>query len=708
MNPLNASNPWDRHAFARCGVAAALAASAVVAVPWAASAAENRPPSQPALSELTTEDKPCVGGTERPYVRTRPTLGAVLRDPDGGSVSAEFEVSWTDGSGVRQVRSTVQTTAKYTGSPFSWTVPTDVPAFTGVSWRVRASDGTLWGPWSSDGGSGPCEFVYDTEAPAKPSVSSPEYPDDTGQWHDGVGVYGTFTVDSTSDDTVSYRYGFLGEPQRTAVPDEPGGPVELRWLPQSEGVKGLDVQAVDRAGNASAPATYRFRVSGGRTPVAAWTLADAAGADEASAEAGGRTATAGDGVEFGAAGPSRTSVTGAVALDGSDSAYLTSGAPAVDTGGAFAVSAWVRPDAVGTDMRAVSQTGGGTAGFGLGTADGAWSFSVGGSVVRGGVPEAGDWAHLTGVYDPVAGTARLYVNGRAAGTAENVTGADASGNLQIGRTLAGENASASASGSGNWRGALAGVRVWDRIVVAAEAAGAAKRATVSEGYWPLDEAVGGGSPERDGGRPLTLGGDAAIYRDDAPCDWLDPDCLPAQSPLFGAGHLLLDGDGDFAATDGRGIATGDSFSVAAHVRIDAAAQDRPMTVLSVRGADNSLAEVRYSGASQNWEVALTDADGEPVTLTAGGAWASPDDVHHLALVYDDESDEILLHADGQLSARQSYRPGWTTTGDLQIGRSQGADGWGGYLAGAVDEVHVYAGVLGATQVAQLASGATDV
>lgn len=697
MSPLN---PLSRHAFARCGIAVALASSAVVATPWVASAAENRPPSQPALSELTTGGKACVDGADRPYVGTRPTLEAVLRDPDGGRVSAEFEVSWTDASGAGQVRSTVQTTAKSSGSTFSWTVPTDVPAFTDVSWRVRANDGTLWGPWSSDGGSGACEFVYDTEAPAKPSVSSPEYPDDNEGWHDGVGVYGTFTVDSTSDDTVSYVYDFLGGPQQRAVPDEPGGPVELRWLPQSSGRHTLSVQAVDRAGNASTPATYSFRVGEGRTPVAAWTLADAAGSSEASAEAGGRPAVSGGGVVFGAAGPARTSVTGAVGLDGSDSAYLTSGAPAVDTGEAFSVSAWVRPDSVDADMTAVSQGSGGTAGFGLGTEDGAWSFRVGGSVVRGGLPEAGDWAHLTGVYDPVAGTARLYVNGREAGTTEDVSASSAPGDLQIGRTPTG--------GAGNWRGELAGVRVWDRIVVGAEAADAAKRATVSEGYWALDEAAGGSSPERDGGQPLTLGGDATIYRDDEPCDWLDPDCLPSQSPIFGAGHLLLDGDGDFAATDGQGIAAGESFSVAAHVRIDGAAQDRPMTVLSVRGADNSLAEVRYSGASQQWEVALTDASGEPLTLTAQGAWASPDDVHHLALVYDDEADEILLYADGQLSARTSYRPGWTATGDLQIGRSQGAEGWGGYLHGAVDEVHAYAGALTATQVTRLAVGATDV
>ncbi|MBW8740093.1 MAG: hypothetical protein JF621_24300 [Streptomyces turgidiscabies] len=98
---------------------------------------------------------------------------------------------------------------------------------------MRAGDGTLWGPWNSDVGGGSCEFVYDSEAPAKPTVSSPEYPDDHGMWHDGVGVYGTFTVDSASDDTVSYRYDFLGGPRQTAVPNEPGGPVVLRRLPRS-------------------------------------------------------------------------------------------------------------------------------------------------------------------------------------------------------------------------------------------------------------------------------------------------------------------------------------------------------------------------------------------------------------------------------------------------------------------------------------------
>ncbi|WP_159074354.1 LamG domain-containing protein [Streptomyces dioscori] len=695
--------PPVRHALVRGAIAVTLASSAVAFTPWTAAAAENRPPSQPASADLTTGSAACASGADPTYVRRQPTLSAVLSDPDGNRVSAQFEVSWTDEAGDPQVR-TVETTAKSSGSSFSWTVPSEVPAFTDVSWRVRANDGTVWGPWSSDGEGRSCAFVYDDVAPAEPSVSSPEYPEysEDDEWHDGVGTYGTFTVDSTSDDTVSYLYSFQDGGSGTVRPAEPGGPVVLTYLPQSSGIPRLTVKAIDRAGNASAPSEYLFRVREGRTPVAAWKLADAAGAGEAAAGAGGRPATAGDGVEFGAEGPARTAVTGAAGFDGTDGAYLTSGAPAADPAGAFTVSAWVRPDSLAEDLAAVSQDGGAdVAAFGLGTDDGAWSFTVGDSVVRGGVPESGEWAQLTGVHDPVAGTARLYVNGRPVGTAENVTPPSTSGALQIGRSQG--------AASRNWHGALADVRVWDRVVVAPEAATHAKRGTASKGYWALDEATGGSSPERDGGLPLTLGGDARIYRADDSCDpGSDPDCGSAPYPIVGDGHLVLDGDGDFAAADGPVVDTGDSFSLSAHVRIDSAAQDRPMTVLSLPGEDGSVAVVRYSGASQQWQVTLTDSDGERTTLTADDSWASPDYDHHLSLVYDDAADEILLYADGTVSARASYRPGWTARTGIEVGRSRVDGGWGEYLQGVVDELHVHAGVLSPHQVTSLQLGMTDV
>ncbi len=691
-----------RHALVRCAVAVALASSAVVATPWAAGAAENGPPEQPAPSELTTGGEDCVRGAERPYVRTRPQLRAVLRDPDAQPVSAKFEVSWRDGAGERQVRS-ARTTSRSSGSTFGWTVPADVPPATGVSWRVRAFDGSAWGPWSSAGGTGTCQFVFDDEAPAEPSVSSVEYPDDD-QWHDGVGVRGTFKAASSSDDTVAYVYRFMGGTPKTVPAERPGGAAGFSWLPQSDGPVSVTVQAQDRAGNRSAPTTHRFLVKEGGKPAAHWKLADPAGASEATAEAGGKAAKAGAGAIFGAEGPARTAVKSAVELDGSAQAFLTPGAPAVDTGKAFAVSAWVRPDETGRAMAAVSQDGGGTAAFRLGgEGDGAFSFALtgpDGSVVRvkGGKPERGEWAHLTGVFDPVDKTARLYVNGRLVDTVEDAPAVRAGGDAQIGRAL-GE------TGQGrNWDGRIADVRAWNRVVVPEEAARLAERETVREGHWKLDAAPGGVSPDQGGGQPLRLGGDAKIFGGEQQCDPLDPACAPGRDPMVGAGELELDGAGDFAATDGPVVATGDSFSLAAHVRIDPAAADRTMTVLSLPGEHQNLAALRYTPEQRKWELTLAHEDragARTTTLRADNARATSGTPHHLAVVFDAGTDELLLYVDGTVAARAPFPHAWRATGGLQVGRAQSADGWGEYLHGAVDDVHAFAGALTEQEVALL-------
>ncbi|NEB75403.1 LamG domain-containing protein [Streptomyces sp. SID14478] len=706
-----------RHVLRRSAVAAVLASAAVVAVPWSAEAAANQPPAQPVLSDLNTDGHACAAGSDRPFVGNRPTLRAVLRDPDAEPgvaepLTAQFEVSWTDGAGEPQVRTITQDAAKASGSQFSAEVPADMPAFTEVSWRVRAFDGESWGPWSSAGGQHTCEFVYDNKAPAEPTVTSDDYPDDD-VWHNGAGRYGTFSVDSASDDTVAYVYNFLGEAQHTVRPDEPGGPVRLTWLPDEAGVEMLSVRALDRAGNASGTTNYTFRVSSGAQAVAAWRLADAAGSREAAADQGDRAATAGGGVTFGASGPERTSVTGAAELDGTPAAYLTSGAPAVAPDKAFSVSAWVRPDSVDTDRAVLSQDGSSTAAFRLGTtvdADGArvWSFGLGepGAVVRaqGGRPEAGEWAHLVGVYDPVARTAKLYVNGQQVATAAGAEGPTASGDLQLGRALGPD-------GQGeNWEGAIAGVQVWDRIVSDEEAALTARRAPVSKGYWALDEASGGESPERDGGPALALGGDASVHVSDDSCA-LDPDCVPGEEPIIGSGDLRLDGDGDFAATRGPVVDTSDSFSIAMHVELDEAAQDRSMTVFSLPGEHHTLVSVGYSAETQRWQATVADADEDgarTTTLTAEQASVSDGYPQHLAFVYDDETDQVRLYVDGQLADQASYTGAWRTAGGLQLGRTVTADGWGGYLKGVLDDAHAYAGVLRAEQIRLLSIGATDV
>ncbi|KUL50497.1 hypothetical protein ADL30_29675 [Streptomyces sp. NRRL S-1521] len=75
--------------------------------------------------------------------------------------------------------------------------------------------------------------------------------------------------------------------------------------------------------------------------------------------------------------------------------------------------------------------------------------------------------------------------------------------------------------------------------------------------------------------------------------------------------------------------------------------------------------------------------------------------HHLAVVLDAGTDEVLLYVDGTVAARAPFPHAWRATGGLQAGRAQSADGWGEHLRGAVDDVHAFAGALTEQEVALL-------
>ncbi|MFI0983664.1 hypothetical protein [Streptomyces exfoliatus] len=211
-------------------------AAVVTSLPGTAHAAENLPPAQPLVQDLQTNFKACATGDAPAYVATAPVVTAVLHDPEednqpaeANTVAGEFEAWWTDAAGVEQRR----THASYplsSGAAQRWQLPSDVPADTVVSWHVRANDGTAVSTWSSEGTGAACRFVIDRVSPEKPVVTSEEYPEQ--QYRDGVGVYGSFVVDSPSPDVVAYEYGFVGGPYATARPDEPGGAASIRFLPQ--------------------------------------------------------------------------------------------------------------------------------------------------------------------------------------------------------------------------------------------------------------------------------------------------------------------------------------------------------------------------------------------------------------------------------------------------------------------------------------------
>ncbi|MFE2541740.1 LamG domain-containing protein [Actinacidiphila glaucinigra] len=670
-----------------------------------AHAVDNLPPKQPLVQDLQTQSKACATGDDMPYVLQPPRLSALLYDPEEDNqpsefspVNGEFEAWWTDVAGVEQRRSYTTTTLS-SGSRFYWTMPGDIPANTVVSWHVRANDTKAASPWSDEGDGSVCSFVYDDVNPEKPEISSPEYPRMEEVFRvDGVGVYGHFTMDSPSDDVVSYTYGFTGGPYATVSAARPGAAVTIPYLPLTAGPKSLTVRAIDRSGRSSGESRYDFNVKIGRDPVARWKLEDPAGSRSASAETG-TAARAGIGVTFGGPAPAGTGATATVGLDGSGHGFLTPDAPATDISKTFAVSAWVRPAETGRNMTVASQDADGKPGFSLGLRSQdpgpAWSFAIAGARVSGGAPETGEWAHLLGLYDAETGRAQLYVNGYEVGTAVQAAPAATAGAFQIGR------ARGATGYRDRWHGDIGDVRVHDRVVVPGEVAQLARRQPKLLGHWSLENAADGMSPEQSDGAPLRLGTGASIYRGtDGSCiPDAETDCTYMPPPLVDNGHLRLDGQTGYATADGPVVDTGDSFTIGVVVRLADSQPAHPMTVLSQAGEHTEAFKLRYDPATYAWQLVMPEKDEagapEKVVSQITGADGGEGQGQRLAVVYDDGTDTIKLFSEGYTNAQAtaSLPNGWHSTGALQIGRAKADDGWGEYLHGDVDEVQAYSGAL---------------
>ncbi|MFF7332956.1 LamG-like jellyroll fold domain-containing protein [Streptomyces sp. NPDC008150] len=697
----------------------------------------NRPPLQPAMNDLTmSPGGSCeYGNATGHYVSDVPVLKATVKDYDHNdnpglseSLKAQFEVFWTkDGTYYEHTATTAAKSTTGTGqtgsASFKYTVGDDVsgdgeagftiPQNVTVGWAVRGSDGTAWGPWSLDGSATRCEFIYDSTVPKAPVITSADYPDDDA-WHAGVGDYGSFTFDSASADVASYKYRFKGESWKTVPAQSPGGPATVRWMPPDEGTMTVEATAVDSAGNAQQTAnSYVFLVDDGRAPAAGWTLGDARGSAAATGTSGSPAAAAGPGVAFGAAGPLGTTDT-AAAFDGTANAYLDAGAPVVDTSHSFSVSAWVDLPQEPTDnVTVVSQDGVAQPGFELGydRDTRSWTFrtpmsdieSLGSWKVSGASLVPDSWIHLIGVYDEVAATLSLYVNGDLIedDVQAKHTAWDATGPLQIGRKI-------QPDGYTNFlKGSVADVKVYDRVVTEAEGQDVAGIQADQLAYWALNGATTGVSPDEQNGTGLTLGGSAAIYTPDESCDAeLDPDCTPPAEPLWGDGHLALDGTGGYASRASGLLSKEDSFTLTARARLTAAG-GADQTLLSLAGAKGTAVQVRYSGSADRWQLVATDQDSATATsttLTGTGVQPSVEgDGDHLALVYSAVFGDVQLYVNGVLAGQAAWDNSWDfTTTSLQVGRALTGAAGSAYFAGAVDEVRVFQGALDASVIPTVA------
>ncbi|WP_406305077.1 LamG domain-containing protein [Streptomyces sp. NBC_00885] len=666
----------------------------------------------------------CKTGAARPYSEVPPVISTEARDPDHGNgqtdkVLVQFKVEWAASPGAPQpYNSSTGYLSPIAGTKFTHQVKSTIPQNTVIYWSAHAFDGDGWGPWSPR-----CEFIYDATLPGKPNVLSKEYPADTVE-HDGVGTYGDFTFtpnpnDSVPDtDVVKYRYAFDGEVSAaspTIAAAAPGGPASVTWMPPRDGPHWLEVVSVDKAENTSTRQRYDFKVSEGKPVAGQWNLADEPGSTEAHDEREAFSANAGSGVTFGVEGPGGTADS-AAHFDGTSNAYLDAEETVIDSSKGFSVSAWVRPTDLSRDMAVVSQDGTGEPGFTLGydSIGKTWSFSVPVTdvdtigewkAVSTGLTAVKDqWVLLTGVYDAQKTELQLYVNKDMKGTAQRPSVWKSYGPLQIGRSTA------KSGYRDQFTGDLAEVRVFDRILPAAQVAELMTVKPDRKGYWQLDTATNGVSAET--GKPsgsttvygpaLNLSGNASIYRP-------DPDPLVGDTAaLVGDGHLLLAGDGGYASTVTAPITGGTSFTVSARAQLTSLDPEKSQTVLSLPGVNANRFAVRYRADAEGgkWElvVAKTDTAGAEVKSFADDQ-ELPDtggSGQHLAVVYDAVANEIRLYVQGQLAATAHGVDTtlWTASGGLQVGRS--AIGDSEFFAGALDEVRAYTGAADPVRVRQMA------
>ncbi len=529
---------------------------------------------------------------------------------------------------------------------------------------------------------GNCEFVVDVTKPDVPAVTSSAYP--PGNTSGGIGIAGQFTF-ASSPDVVMYRWGFNGA--TTAVT---GANPTVNWTPQSGGAKSLTVTAIDRAGNESTR-IYQFTVVAPAPALARWNMADAAGSATLRDNTDqGRNADLHGGT-LGAAGRIHT-IAGDIphttlTLDGTDD-YADIN-DLMSTAGNFTVGGWVRLGQKGADRVIAMQRGTNRSAFELrfDSATDRWVFETTSNDTTGAtvktaksvsVPQLNVWTYVAGSYDAAGDTMRIYVDGREEGSIGSAVTWDTTTKLLIGGGTAGK-----------WfAGSLAEVEVWNRPILAEEAAQIAdprRLGTGLVGMWNLECCP---DPNTDV---------SGLFHD------LNYHNIPNVSDVIlnDAGHgggqgLRLNGVNQHMATASPVLHTNQSFTVEAWVKL-AAANGVRQAAVSQDGTNTAAFMLGYSGPGNKWVFALAGAD----SATAPGVVdalsdqeAVPGQWVHLVGAYDANAKRSRLYVDG---VAQSANPAVTAIdggGVFALGRQRfGGTALSHPFKGDIDQVRAYIGVL---------------
>ncbi|MFY1633290.1 LamG-like jellyroll fold domain-containing protein [Solwaraspora sp. WMMB335] len=175
-----------------------------------------------------------------------------------------------------------------------------------------------------------------------------------------------------------------------------------------------------------------------------WDLDASSGTSVTDSSGAARHGTMAGGVAWGRGNDPDNPDDRSAGFTGGTGQQITVAGTALSNTASYSVSAWVRIKDKSVNRTAVSKDGSSTSGFFLNyvAATDRWAFSrvsadnTAATPIRASsdaAPVAGQWTHLTGVYDTAAGQMKLYVNGVPQSTTAATGGWNASGNYVIGR-----------------------------------------------------------------------------------------------------------------------------------------------------------------------------------------------------------------------------------------------------------------------------------
>lgn len=664
----------------------------------------NRPPSQLKSSQLTME----YGGTCKPAskparVRTLGTITAnSVTDPDGDSVAVQFKAGWDGGSW-----SPARTSAKRSGSDFRISLPSTIPTNKTVNWYARVYDGAQYSPWSNAGDPQACYFVYDTSVPKAPAVSSGQYPasdpsNPDDPWYDGVGKYGSFTIDSASTDVTSYWYGINTDPSSKNKITTSGGAAEIvKMLPAKPGVNFVTAQAFDSAGNGSEIRTYQFRVKAGQPERATWQLDEAAGASEATGSTPPRTLAVHGGVTPGAAGVKGT----AVHFDGT-TGYASTDLSPVDTASAFAVSAWVKLDKIpdtGVDVAVVP--GNHAPGMELYYSKTyGWAFnqyksdSESGGLVRASQGDtsqvkAGVWTHLVGSYDHPSNLLQLFVNGQLVDSVPYSTPWEARRGLQVGAK------NFTGTPMFGFPGTIDELQFFDRMLSPTEVNVLYNKQNVGDpgrtatAIFPLDEA-----PDA-----TELTGHGGIL----PAKYHGAVTTGVEGIAGNAAHFDgSTGYGRIGEVRSPPINTEASFTVSAWAKLDKKRTDgKAAMIVAQAGQVAPGFELYYSSYYDRWafnQYSADSADAKPIrAMQPDGTTARAGEWVHLVGVHDTVANTLTLYVNGVKAGSTTLVDAFYANQSMYIGAGNYSGAMDAHFAGTIDDVRVMDRPVSAEEVAQM-------